>query len=133
MRYTSVASLLFLLASANSSCTQESALPGAWPPWLRSKIHEYEATPAAEAPLQIWQITHKGQPAYYVVSPCCDQYNPLLNAKGEHLCSPTGGITGAGDSKCPHPADKGTKVLLVWAQSRSPSRPPPLVPSLGQE
>jgi len=129
MRYTF---LLLLLASANSSFAQESVPPGAWSSWLRSKIHQYETVQASQAPLQIWQITHKGQPAYYMVSPCCDEYNPLFSAQGKQLCSPTGGIHGAGDSKCPRPADKGTKVLFVWAQSRSPSQPTD-VPFLGQE
>ena len=88
-----------------------TSLPG----WLRAKIVQFEALPADRAPLGIWQITHNGQPAFYLLSSCCDQYNPLFNAQGNEICNPSGGFTGRGDGKCPKPMDQGTKAALVWS------------------
>ncbi len=110
---------LLLLVFALPAHAQEPVPRTTWPQWLAVKIKRYEAMDANTAPLEIWQLTHKGQPAYYVVSPCCDQYNPLLSAKGRVLCHPSGGIHGQGDSRCPAPADPNTLIRFVWAHPKS--------------
>ena len=92
------------------------------PEWLRIKIAQFEASPADRAPLGVWRITHNGQPAFYLLSPCCDQYNPLFSAKGSEICNPSGGFTGRGDGKCPKPMDQGTKAALVWSHPASTSQ-----------
>ena len=89
------------------------------PEWLRMKIGEFETLPADRAPLGIWRITHNGQPAFYLVSPCCDQYNPLFSVEGSEICNPSGGFTGKGDGKCPKPMDQGTRAALVWSHPAS--------------
>lgn len=104
----------------------------ALPEWLRVKIGQFEALPADRAPLGVWRITHNGQPAFYVLSPCCDQYNPLLSAEGNEICNPSGGFTGRGDGKCPRPMDQGTKAALVWSHPAAASQsddPPGLMPN----
>lgn len=95
-----------------------SSLPG----WLHTKIGQFEALPADRAPLGIWRITHDGKPAFYLLSPCCDQYNPLFSAEGAEICNPSGGFTGRGDGKCPEPMDRGTKAALVWSHPASTSQ-----------
>lgn len=97
----------------------------ALPAWLQQAIATYQAHPHADAPQSIWRITHHGAPAYYVVAPCCDRYNDLLDAKGEHICSPSGGYAGRGDGRCPAPVDPGTEVHLVWSHPQSSSPPVP--------
>jgi len=112
-----------------SACAQSSSIQTERPAWLSAKIGEYESGPARQAPIEIWQLMHKGQIAYYFVSPCCDQYNPLFAASGQILCNPSGGFSGGGDGKCPKPADPGSKVNFVWAHPKSGShehRPPRL-------
>lgn len=89
------------------------------PGWLQEKIISFEALPEHSAPLAVWQITHKSLPAYFLISPCCDQYNPLFDAQGKTLCYPSGGIVGRGDGQCPYPADRGTPILLLWQHSQS--------------
>lgn len=91
------------------------------PEWLRIKTGQFEALPADRAPLGVWRITHKGKSAFYLVSPCCDQYNPLFNAEGNEICNPSGGFTGKGDGRCPTPMDRGTKAALVWSHPASAS------------
>lgn len=90
------------------------------PDWLAAKIKTYESQPLDYVPSEIWLIQQRGQPAFFFRSPCCDQYDPLLNASGQEICNPAGGITGDGDGKCPTPADPGTPVTFVWAHPATP-------------
>lgn len=115
--------LIFPLASASTSLASESESPDAIPPWLRTQLQKYKTMPAYKAPLEVWKITHKGQAAYFIISPCCDRYNPLFSAEGKKICNPTGGKNGKGDSKCPTPVDKGTKVIFVWAHPKLSGKP----------
>ena len=89
------------------------------PDWLAAEITAYESQPRDHVPSEIWLIRHKGQPAFYVRSPCCDQYDPLLSVSGQELCNPSGGHTG-GDGKCPAPADPDTLITFVWAHPAAP-------------
>jgi hypothetical protein len=75
--------------------------------WLKAEIKQYDAQ-------QVWKFQHKGEPAYFIQSGCCDQYDPVFSASGKYICSPSGGFEGSGDGKCPWPADPGTKITLVW-------------------
>ena len=84
--------------------------------WLEAKIEEYNAQ-------EVWKFQHNGQTAYFFLSGCCDQYNPVFNASGKFICSPSGGYEGDGDQKCPWPADRGTNITLVWPVSnQNPNR-----------
>ncbi len=68
-----------------------------------------------EPPLEIWEWKYPGQTYYYIVSPCCDQFNLLLNQNCEVVCAPDGGITGKGDGNCPDLSGDVSKRLL-WKQ-----------------
>ncbi|RQP25529.1 DUF6970 domain-containing protein [Piscinibacter terrae] len=122
---------LALLMSA-SAFAQDRVPRDGLPSWLVSKMKRYDGLPEEQAPLGIWQITREGQPAYLEIAPCCDQYNPLFDAKGQRICAPTGGFHGGGDMKCPNPADPRTKVRLVWVHPKSADQNPP-APQLSKE
>ena len=116
--------LLVLLCASCAQSDPRSSHPSAprpessstlLPEWLRVKIKEFEDLPADRAPIGVWQISHNGQSAFYLLSPCCDQYNPLFSAEGNEICNPSGGFTGRGDGKCPTPMDRDTKSALVWS------------------
>ena len=113
-----------LLTGGALSHAQENTAPTPLPGWLAAKIAEYEAMSVRDAargaPIEIWRIQHKGQPAYYFISAGYDQYDPLFSATGQQLCSPSGGFSGFGDGKCPKPVDKGSKVDFVWAHPKAP-------------
>jgi hypothetical protein len=128
----SIFAAVFALLVGSPAYAEDRVPTSSLPQWLQAAIKRYDAQPADHAPLSIWQIAHNGQVAYFLASPCCDQYDPLLSAEGKHLCSPTGGFTGGGDGRCPKPADAGSAVKLVWIhpQSKEPQQMPP---RLGQE
>lgn len=105
------AALLIIGLVACSTPSGQAPLPD----WLQQRIATYEAGPKHESPVAIWRITHQGQPAYFVSSPCCDQFDPLWDAKGDTICHPSGGFAGRGDGKCPVPRDAGTQATLVWS------------------
>lgn len=110
-----------VLLSACASAPVPDVEPGAaLPDWLSARIAGYERQPPHEAPAEIWRIRHRGAPAYFVVSPCCDQFNPLLDARGALLCHPSGGFTGAGDGRCPAPQDPGSEAVLLWSHPQGP-------------
>lgn len=119
--------IALLLAALSTACAPAAHEEAPTPDWLRTRIGEYEKRPAHEVPSAIWRIRHQGAPAFFVVSPCCDQFDPLLDAKGEVLCNPSGGFTGRGDGKCPLPMDEGTEAELLWAHpaSREKEHAPP--------
>jgi hypothetical protein len=106
-----------VLVACSAGSVQDAAIPG----WLQQRISAYEAGPEHESAAAIWQIRHEGAIAYYVVAPCCDQFNPLWNAKGDTLCHPSGGFAGHGDGKCPAPKDAGSEARLLWSDPRKPA------------
>lgn len=109
---------------------QDATTAPAWPPdiaetppppreslpgWLEAKIAEWERSDADTTDaLSVARIQHHGAPAYIVYANCCDRYNTLYDAQGRELCSPSGGITGQGDERCPKPEDPGTQRVDVW-------------------
>jgi len=123
--------VLALLMSAGA-LAQDRVPRDSLPSWLVSKMKRYDRIPEEQAPLGIWQIIRQGQPAYFEIAPCCDQYNPLYDEKGQQICSPTGGFTGGGDMKCPNPADPRTAARLVWVHPKAADQNPP-APQLSKE
>lgn len=87
------------------------------PEWLEKQIASYAQTAERDQPLSVWKLWHHSKQVYYIVSPCCDQYNYLYDENGTMLCAPTGGITGSGDGKCPRPADNDKPIELVWKKN----------------
>lgn len=85
------------------------------PEWLATQIAQYEAGPAEGVPMEIWKISYKGKPAFYIRSACCDALNPLLNYKGEEICSPDGGFTGHGSGICPVTSDFDSPAEFLWS------------------
>jgi len=85
------------------------------PAWLEVQVLAWERQSVSHADaLAVWRLQHDGATAYLVHAGCCDRYDTLYTAGGRELCSPSGGFSGAGDGKCPVPADPGTKPVLVW-------------------
>jgi uncharacterized protein DUF6970 len=71
------------------------------PQWLRIRLADYDAQPGAAAPRAVYELPYGGGVAYYVQAGCCDQLDPLVDARGVLICYPSGGFTGRGDGKCP--------------------------------
>lgn len=97
------------------------------PGWLAARIDRYEQQEPASAPVAIWRITYRGRPSYFVVAPCCDHTNTLLDANGSVVCQPDGDHRGRGDERCPDAVESRVQPQLVWSHPRqpgSPSNPP---------
>lgn len=91
------------------------------PAWLEAQVVVWERQGHGDAAgLSVLRLQHNGATAYLVYAGCCDMYNTLYDAEGRELCSPSGGITGEGDGKCPTPGDPGTKPVLVWEHPGPP-------------
>ncbi|WP_139381543.1 DUF6970 domain-containing protein [Pseudoxanthomonas indica] len=112
---------LALAATTLLACSAHPVGDAAMPDWLQQRIAGYEAGAEHESPSAIWKIRHNGATAYYVVAPCCDQFNPLWDARGDTLCHPSGGFAGHGDGKCPAPKDAGSEATLLWSDPRKPA------------
>lgn len=125
-KLTHVVAVAALVLATSSLRAQGTVSPGDTPAWLQQRIAAFASQPDRAWPIEIWQLTHRGRAAYFEISPCCDQYNPLFDAQGKQLCSPNGGIVGEGDGRCPFPADAGTPILRVWRNpALSPKEPRP--------
>ena len=86
-------------SSAPSTRVEVAGLPE----WLRIRLADYDAQPGPAAPRAVFELRYGDGVAYYVKAGCCDQLDPLVDARGVLLCHPSGGFTGRGDGKCPGP------------------------------
>ena len=84
------------------------------PEWLRIRLGDYDAQPGPAAPRTVWQVRYGDGLAYYVQAGCCDQLDPLVDARGVLVCYPTGGFTGRGDGKCPGALPPVAERREVW-------------------
>lgn len=83
--------LLFAFALFFSINSYAVAMAEKPPEWLQQKISSGG---------KVSELTADGKKFYIIVSPCCDQFNPVFDEDGKQVCS-TGGFTGKGDGKCP--------------------------------
>jgi hypothetical protein len=97
-------------SSAPSTRVEVAGLPE----WLRIRLADYDAQTGPAAPRVVWQVRYGDGVAYYVQAGCCDQLDPLVDARGVLLCHPTGGFTGRGDGRCPAPLPPGPERREVW-------------------
>jgi hypothetical protein len=84
------------------------------PDWLRIRLADYDAQSGPAAPRAVYQVAYGDGVAYYTQAGCCDQLDPLVDAKGVLLCYPTGGYTGLGDGKCKGALPPPARWREVW-------------------
>ena len=83
-----------------------SGCASAWPTTTRSPA------PPRRAPSS--RCAYGDGVAYYMQAGCCDQLDPLVDARGVLLCYPSGGFTGRGDGKCPGALPPAAGRREVW-------------------
>jgi len=98
-------------ASASPSSRVEVA---GLPEWLRIRLADYDAQPGPAAPRAVYALRYGDSVAYYVKAGCCDQLDPLVDARGVLVCYPSGGFTGRGDGKCPGALPPAAERREVW-------------------
>ena len=121
--FSRVALALLVAAPAAAHADARLDVPG----WLAERIDGYEQQEPSAAPVAIWRINYRGRPSYFVVAPCCDHVNTLLDANGGIVCHPNGGHRGRGDERCPDAADTRAEPQLVWLHPKQ-AGPRPLNP-----
>ena len=84
-----------------SSAPSTRAEVAGLPQWLRIRLADYDALPGPSAPRAVFEVRYGDGVAYWVQAGCCDQLDPLVDARGVLVCYPSGGFTGRGDGKCP--------------------------------
>jgi len=83
------------------------------PQHVADRIKQYENNPAA-APNEIWRYRFEGRTVYYIPPMPYDIPSTLVSVDGEYICSPDGGLTGAGDGKCPTFIEERAGGEIVW-------------------
>jgi len=110
--HTAIPVFLLFVAACSPSTGND------WPPFVDQLIAELEAGPKKNPPGSIWKYNYNGLVVFYIPPSCCDVPGELYTSDGEPVCAPDGGITGAGDGRCPDFFGARTGELLVWADSR---------------
>jgi hypothetical protein len=87
---------------------------GEIPQCIQDKIDDFLKQPKDARPYSVTEYLYKGNVVYYVISPCCDWYNPVYNSKCEYLGSPNGGFTGGGDGKPTDFFALATNKKVIW-------------------
>ena len=113
--FTAAMLLTFVMAAA---CTTTPTAPDTSRSWLTALIAQLEAEPVANPPALIARYDYKGQSVYFLPQRCCDQMSVLYRADGAVMCHPDGGITGAGDGRCPDFFAQRRHEHIVWRDAR---------------
>ena len=90
--------------------------------WLQRLITRLQSEPVRNPPAKILRYTYSRKSYYYVPPAAGDQFSSLYNAVGKKICAPDGGISGAGDGKCPAFVPKllnsRTPGEVIWQDTR---------------
>ena len=84
------------------------------PAWLSIRLADFDAQSRPAAPQAVYQVRYGNETAYLVKAGCCDQLDPLIDARGVLVCYPSGGFTGRGDGKCPGALPPEGERREVW-------------------
>ena len=77
-------------------------------------VQEMIDSPPMGEVVEVWRYRFKGETVYYFPPLPYDIPSVLINAKGETICSPDGGLAGSGDGKCPAFFSERRGGRLVW-------------------
>ena len=102
------------------SCAVHKKLQGAkeLPSCFETKIKTMSANLREGVPQSITRYRYKGQPVYYMLSSCCDNYNIVFDSDCNILGFPDGGYTGRGDGKMPDFHKEAVKDKIVWESNQ---------------
>ena len=107
-----------------STCKSEDSdvngrsIPLNLPKCIQARIDSIKKEPVWNPPATVYSYVYKNQTVYGFSANCCDQYNVIVDVNCKVICSPSGGITGAGDGQCPDFQKNATNETLVWQDNR---------------
>lgn len=108
--------LLFVIIA---SCNNED-IPKGTPDCILTKIDQIKAEGVWNPPAKIYRYQYQGKTVYYIPSRCCDIPSVLLDENCNLICSPDGGLSGAGDGKCSDFFKERSDEKLIWEDDRNP-------------
>ena len=107
------AMLVLILCTCNKVDVPEDT-----PRAIKKIIREMQEESVSNPPSSVWEYTFEGRKVYYVPPKCCDIPSTLYDSKGEQLCHPDGGFSGAGDGDCPGFFSGRSNERLIWKDKR---------------
>jgi hypothetical protein len=87
------------------------------PACVRARLNEMEKNKLS-LPVKIDEYEWKGKTTYLFTADCCDQYNSLYDDGCKLICAPSGGISGAGDRKCPEFKNEARHLRVLWTKPK---------------
>ena len=108
-------SLFTALLSMNFQCGKEEI---DIPSCIQLRIDSIKAQPVSNPRGEVTEYEYNGQRVYGINSTCCDQYYNVLDEQCNYICAPSGGLTGAGDGKCPDFFQNAKKIRTVFKDDR---------------
>jgi hypothetical protein len=123
-----------LLTAAFAACAAVESHPRAprcnlvakAPACIAARVDKMCAQPSQREPMSVTRYRYRGQDVYYIPPHCCDIPSELLDAECRIVCMPDGGLTGAGDGKCPDFRTTRAGGEVIWREEAvSPPAPTP--------
>lgn len=111
MRNIIMMSWILFISCAGNKSNRISGMPTC----LDTKIKQMKSDPRQSPPQSVTQYDYKGKTVFYVVMPCCDQFNIVYDAECNYLGAPDGGITGKGDRKLLDFSESATNPKVVYS------------------
>ncbi len=105
--------MAFLSCCSVNKKTIDKGISG-MPPCLVTKIDLMKNDAKQKPPESVTQFDYKGKTVFYVVMPCCDQFNVVYDSDCNYLGAPDGGITGKGDGKIGDFSAEAKNKKIVW-------------------
>lgn len=99
------------------SCNKEK-LPKETPQCIEDKINAIADGEVWDPSAKIYSYTYNGKTVYYFPPRCCDIPSTLYDENCNVICSPDGGINGAGDGQCTDFFTTRTNEKLIWEDNR---------------
>lgn len=88
------------------------------PVCMQKKIDSFKIA-ERPIPLRVVEYVYKEEKVYYVVMPCCDNFNVVYDSYCRVIGHPDGGFTGRGDGKLPDFFRDVKNERLVWENKKN--------------
>lgn len=116
--YAALALLSFSYQKCGNNSKTTAMTTDSIPACVQARIDEIKKGPKQNPPTTVEEYNYNGKRVFLFSAPCCDQYNEAVDEACNHVCAPSGGITGKGDRKCLDFAEKAQLVKTVWSDER---------------
>ena len=109
-----LSSILFVVFVYGCGGSHENSVSLRIPSCIDSLVKAAKGNQDGNGPQSITKYQYEGQMVYYVVAPCCDQYNTVYDGQCKPLGSPDGGITGKGDGTLQNFFTEASDKTVIW-------------------